>query len=80
MGEVQIASPGPPTRVGAERGGREGKSESIEIGAAERTAGTRARFTLHGREVETAPRSRTEEGRHFGKKGVFNETLRMHSK
>ena len=72
MGEVQIASPGPPTRVGdSERseGGREGKSESIEIGAAERTAGTRPRFTLHGRAVETAPRSRTEEGRNFDKNG-----------
>ena len=80
MGEVQIASPGPPAPAGAELGGREGKSESIEMGAAERTAGTRPRFTLHGRAVETAPRSRTKEGRHFGKEGVFNETLRMHSK
>ena len=58
MGEVQIASPGPPTRVGdSERseGGREGKSESIEIGAAERTAGTRPRFTLHGHAVQWRP-------------------------
>ena len=58
-----------PAPAGAERGGGERKSESIEIGAAERTAGTRPRFTLHGRAVETAPRSRTEEGRHFGKGG-----------
>ena len=82
MGEVQIASPGPPARAGAERGGRERKSESIEIGAAERTAGTRPplHVTWARSAVETAPRSRTEEGRHFGKKRVFNDTLRMHSK